>query len=192
MPTPCRQADALLATDDQVVQHSDVQEAQRLLQALSDLAVGLAGLRIPARVIVKEDDSGGVEFQGTLGDHPAMDFAAVDGAAEEMLGRNDVVLVVQEDDAEDFVRQMGAAGDQVATGLVGAVNPALALKALFQNGGCREENPLLVHLELVLDGSVLGALHRFFSTSALCASWEPTGDASGPTAPGSEHRASGA
>ncbi|CEF22710.1 conserved hypothetical protein [Xanthomonas citri pv. citri] len=45
---------------------------------------------------------------------------------------------------------------------------------------------------MVLGLQVLGALHRFFSTSALCASWEPTGEASGPTAPESEHRGSGA
>ncbi|CEE34841.1 conserved hypothetical protein [Xanthomonas citri pv. citri] len=76
--------------------------------------------------------------------------------------------------------------------MVGAVDAALALKALFQDGRGGEQDALLVHLKLILDCSVLGALHRFFSTSALCASWEPTGEASGPTAPGSEHRSSGA
>lgn len=182
----------LPATDDQVVEDSDVEEAQRLLQALGDLAVGVAGLRVPARVVVEEDDGDGVEVEGALGDDSVVDFACVCGAAEEMLGGQDVVLGVEEDDAEDFVRQVGAAGNQVIAGLLRAVDAALALKALFQNGGCREENPLLVHLELVLDGSVLGALHRFVSTSALCASWEPTGEASGPTAPESEHRARGA
>lgn len=133
-----------------------------------------------------------LRLQRALGDDPAMNFAAVDGAAEEMLGCEDVVLVVQEDDPEDFVTQMCAAGNQVIAGLVGAVDPALALKALLQDIRCREENPLLVHLELILNCSVLGALHRFFSTSALCASWEPAGEAFGSTAPGSEHRASGA
>ncbi len=103
-----------------------------------------------------------------------------------MLGRNDVVLVVQEDDTEDFVRQVSAAGNQVAAGLVGAVDAALALKALLQYGRGSEQDAFLVHLELVLGLQGLGALHRFVSTSALCASWEPTGEASDPTAPGSE------
>ncbi|KII96912.1 hypothetical protein ST27_20735 [Xanthomonas phaseoli pv. phaseoli] len=108
----------LPATDDQMVQHSDVQEAQGFLQPLGDLAVSFAGLRVPARVVVKEDDGDGVELQGTFGDDPGMDFAAVDGAAKEMLGCQDVVLIVEEDDSENLVAQMCAAGDQVAAGLV--------------------------------------------------------------------------
>ncbi|WP_415917113.1 hypothetical protein [Xanthomonas arboricola] len=98
------------------------------------------------------------------------------------------MLVVQEDDAKDFVWQVSAAGNQVIAGLVGAVDAALVLKALLQDGRGGEQDALLVHLELVLGLQILGALHRFVSTSALCASWEPTGEAFGPTAPGSEHR----
>lgn len=191
-PPPCRQADALLATDDQVVQHSDVQEAQGFLQALGDLAVRFARLWIAARMVVEEDDSHRVELKSALCDDSGMNLAAVDRAKEEMFGCQDVMLGVEEDDAENFVTQMCAAGNQVITGLVGAVDAALALKALLQDGRGGEQNPLFVHLELVLSLQVLGALHRFFSTSALCASWEPTGEASGPTAPESEHRASGA
>lgn len=191
-PPPCRQADALLATDDQVVEDSDVKKRQRLLQAFGDLAVRFARLRVPARVVVKEDDGDGVELQGALDDDPAVDFAGIGRAGEEVLGGQDVVLGVEENDAEDFVRQVGAAGDQVAAGLVGTVDAALALKALLQDGRGSEQDAFLVHLELVLGLQVLGALHWFFSTSALCASWEPAGEASGPTAPESEHRASGA
>lgn len=182
MPTPCCQAGVLTPADDQVVEDSDVEKRQRLLQAFGDLAVCFAGLRITRRMVVEQDEGDRVELQRALGDDPAMNFAAVDGAAEEMLGCEDVVLVVQEDDPEDFVTQMCAAGNQVIAGLVGAVDPALALKALLQDIRCREENPLLVHLELILNCSVLGALHRFFSTSALCASWEPAGEAFGSTA----------
>ncbi len=191
-PPSCCKADVLTPADHQVVQHPDVEEAQCLLQALGDLAVGFAWLRIAAWVIVEKDDGSGVQIQGALGDHPRVHLAAVDGAEEEVLGRQDLVLDVQEDDPEDFVRQVSAAGNQVVASLVGAVDLALPLKALFQDGGCCEQDALLVHLELVLSLQVLGALHRFFSTSALCASWEPTGEASGPTAPDSEHRASGA
>lgn len=183
----------LVAADDQVVQHPDVEEAQRLLQALGDLAVGVAGLRVSARMVVEQDNGGSVEVEGSLGDDSTVDFAAVDGAVEEVLGGQDVVLGVEEDDAEHFVRQVGAAGDQVAPGMDGVVDPALPLEALFQDVGGGEQDAVLVHRELVLGRAVLGgALHRFFSTSALCASWEPEGEALGSTAPGSEHRGSGA
>lgn len=175
-----------------MVQHSDVQEAQGFLQALGDPAVGFAGLRIPARMVVEEDDGDGVEVQGTLCYDSRVDIAPVDGAAEEVLGGQDVVLGVEEDASEDLTRQVGAAGDQVAAGLLRAVDAALALKALFQDVRGGEQDALLVHLKLILDCSVLSALHRFVSTSALCASWEPAGEASGPTASESEHRASGA
>lgn len=70
----------LPAADNQVVNDPNVQEAQCFLQALGDLAVSLAGLRVPARMVVEEDDSDRVELQGKLGDDPRMDFAAVDGA----------------------------------------------------------------------------------------------------------------
>ncbi len=187
-PPPCRQADALLAADNQVVQHSDVQKVQRLLQAFGDLAVCFAGLRIARRVVVEEDDCGSAKLDSTLCYDSRVDIAPVDGAAEEVLGGQDVVLGVEEDDAENFVTQMCAAGDKVAGGLLGTVDAALPLEAPFEDVGCCEQNALLVHLKLILNCSVLGALHRFVSTSALCASWEPTGEASGPTAPGSEHR----
>lgn len=175
-----------------MVEDPDVEQRQRLLQALGDFAVGFAGLWIPARVVVEEDDGDGVEVQGTLCYDSRVDIAPVDGAAEEMFGCEDVMLGVEEDDPEDFVRQVGAAGDKVAAGLLGTVDAALALKALLQDGRGSEQDAFLVHLELVLGLQVLGALHRFFSTGATGASWEPTGEASSPTAPGSEHRASGA
>jgi len=187
-PPSCCKAGVLTPADHQVIQHSDVEEAQSLLQALGDLAVSFAWLRIAARVIVEKDDGSSVQIQGALGDYSGMNIAAVDGAEEEMLGRQDVMLDVQEDDPEDFVTKMCAAGNEVIAGLLGAVDAALALKAVFQDGGCGEQDAFLVHLELVLSLDVLGALHRFVSTSALCASWEPTGEASGPNAPWSEHR----
>lgn len=160
----------LTPADDQVVEDSDIEQRQRLLQAFGDLPVSFAGLRVPARVVVEEDDGNGVERQRALGDDSGMDFAAVDCAAEEVFGCQDAVFGVEEDDAEDFVRQVGAAGDKVAAGLLGTVDAALALKALFQDGRGGEQDALLVHLELVLSLQVLGALHRSVSTSALCAS----------------------
>lgn len=181
-----------MTADDQVVEDPHVEERQRLLQAFSDLAVCLAGLRVARRVVVKQDDCGSAELKSALCHDSRVDIAPVDGAGEQMLSGQDLVLGVEEENTEHLVGQMGASSDQVAAGLLRAVDPALALKPSFEDVGCCEQDTLLVHLELVLGLPVLGALHRFFSTSALCASREPTGEASGPTAPGSEHRGSGA
>lgn len=182
----------LSATDDQMVEQPDVQEPQGLLQTLGDFAVGFAGLRVAARVIVKQDDCSSAELKSALGHDSRVDIAPVDGAGEQMLSGQDLVLGVEEENTEHLVGQMGASSDQVAAGLLRTVDLPLASKALLQDGRGGEQNPLFVHLELVLSLQVLGALHRFVSTSALCASWEPAGEASGPTAPGSEHRGSGA
>lgn len=111
MPTPTGQADVLPSTDDQVVEDADVQKRQRLLQAFGDLAVGFAGLRVAARVIVKQDDCGSAELKSALCHDSRVDIAPVDGAAEEVLGVQDLVLGVEEDHAEDFVRQVGASSD---------------------------------------------------------------------------------
>lgn len=59
-------------------------------------------------MVVEEDDGHGVKLKSTLCDHSAVDFAAVDGAVEQALGCQDVVLGDQEDGAEDLMRQMGA------------------------------------------------------------------------------------
>lgn len=60
MPTPYCQAGVLTPADDQVVEDPDVEKCQHLLQALGDLAVGFALLRIAAWVIVEEDDGYGI------------------------------------------------------------------------------------------------------------------------------------
>lgn len=169
-PPSCCKAGVLTPADHQVVQHPDVEEAQCLLQALGDLAISFAWLRIAAWVVVEKNDGSSVQIQGALGDHPRVHLAAVDGAEEEMFGCQDLVLYVQEDDPEDFMIEMCAAGNQVVAGLLGAMDAALPMKALFQDGGCCEQDAFLVHLNLVLSLDVSGALHRFFSTSALCAS----------------------
>ncbi|AOL20520.1 hypothetical protein BGK55_16275 [Xanthomonas citri pv. malvacearum] len=125
-PPSCCKAGVLTPADHQVVQHPDVEEAQSLLQALGDLAVGFAWLRIAAWVIVEKDDGSCVQFQSALGDYSGMNIAAVDGAEEEMFGCQDMVLDVQEDDPKDFVRQVSAAGNEVIASLLGGCGYGLA------------------------------------------------------------------
>jgi len=176
------------AADDQMVEDADVEKAQGLLQLGSDGPICRRRFRVARRVVVEEDHGRCVELQRSFGDDPRVDFRAVDGSEEQVLGRQDVVARVKKDRAEDFVRQVSASSDQVVACLARIRDGTLAPEALLQDGGSGEQDPFFVHLELVLSFQVAGALHRFFSTGALCASWEPTGEASGPTAPESEHR----
>lgn len=54
------EAGDVAASDDQVIKHADVDERQRLAQALRDEFVRLARLRDAARVVVAQDHRGGV------------------------------------------------------------------------------------------------------------------------------------
>jgi hypothetical protein len=69
-----------------VIQNSDVEELEGLLQAFGDVDVGLGGFRYAARVIVGEDDG-----------------SAVDGAAEEIVAGDELVTFGEIDHAEGFV-----------------------------------------------------------------------------------------
>ena len=108
------------ATDHQVVQDADVEEAEGLPEAPSDGAVRRTGFGVAAGVVVEEHQGRGVVVQGSLGDDPGMHLAAIDGAGEEVLGGDDPVLGVQEHGTEDFVRQGRASGLQVGCGCVWA------------------------------------------------------------------------
>lgn len=55
-----------------MIEHADVDQGQRLAQPLRDVQVGVARLRHAGRVIVGEQDAGGV-----AGDRFAYDFAWV-------------------------------------------------------------------------------------------------------------------
>lgn len=57
-----------------------------------------------------------------------------------MPGGEDMVLGVEEEDAEDFVRQVGAADDQIAAGLVGAQPLGVKLPSKFR-GAHRRGDP---------------------------------------------------
>lgn len=107
------------ATNHQVVQDADIEEAEGFFEAPSDSAVSGARLGVARRMVVEEHHGRGVVMQGALGDDPGMHLAAVDGAREEMFGRNDPMLGVQENGAENFVRQSRASGLEVGCGCIG-------------------------------------------------------------------------
>jgi hypothetical protein len=105
-PLLCEARD-VAAGDDQVIENPDVDECQRILQARGDQLVGLAWFGDAARVVVREDDCGGVVLQGFLNDFARVDACAVDRAAEELLTGDEPVTVVEVDQGEDFVLAIG-------------------------------------------------------------------------------------
>ncbi len=176
-PPPCRHAGVGKATDHQVVQDPDVQQCQRLLQPNRDRPVGCTWLRVAGWVVVEEHQGGRVVMQRALGDDPRVDFAGIDGAGEEVLGGDDPVLRVQEDDAENFVRQSRASGLEVGCGCIGVGEAAFPQEPTLQDARRCQQDALFIHRQLVLSPGVRRALHLLASTGAGCASWGPAGGA---------------
>ena len=165
------------ATDHQVVEDADVEETQGFFEAPSDPPVSCTGLRVAAGVVVKEHQGRGVVMQRTLSYDPRVDITGVHGAREEMFGRNDPMLGVQEHGTEDFVRQGRASGLEVCCGCIGVGEAAFPREPTPQDVRSCQKDALFVHRELVLGPGVRRALHLLASTGAGCASWGPVGEA---------------
>jgi hypothetical protein len=98
-----------------VIQNANIEERERLFETSRDELVGLTGLCDAGRMIVEEDDSGGVSLE-----HNAYDLARVHGragdrATEENLSANESMAGVEEQEAENFVRQRADLVPQVLT-----------------------------------------------------------------------------
>jgi hypothetical protein len=66
--------------------------------------------------VVREDDSGGVVFEGLLHDFAGVSACAVDGAAEEVLAGVQAMAVVEVDQREYLVGMLCESGHQVVGG----------------------------------------------------------------------------
>src|SRR5260221_328369 len=63
-----RERDRLVACDDEMVEHLDLDQRQGLLQVAREELVGLAGLRHAGRMVVGKDDCRGIDAQRRLDD----------------------------------------------------------------------------------------------------------------------------
>src|SRR5450759_3847618 len=91
------------ASDDEVIEDLDVDKRERLFERLRKELVCPTRLRYAGGVVVGEDDGGRVVRERRL-DHLARVHAGLgEGAAEQLVARDDAVLRVHEHDDEDFV-----------------------------------------------------------------------------------------
>jgi hypothetical protein len=81
--------------DDDVIEDPDVDQAQGVAEALGDELVGVAGFSDSGGVVVRQDHGGGLVFQGFDDDFAWVDAGAVDGAAEEVLGCDEAMALVE-------------------------------------------------------------------------------------------------
>jgi hypothetical protein len=87
-----------------MVEHPHVDQRQRLLQALSQLAIRLAWLGHAGRVIVGEDDRRRILRQRTLDHLSRIHAGTVDGAVEQHLKGQHAVFGIEKQTAEQLVR----------------------------------------------------------------------------------------
>jgi hypothetical protein len=79
-----------------VIEDSNVDKGEGVLDALGDELVGLGGFGdSAARVVVCQDDGGGVVLERLLDDFARMYRCAVDGAAEEVLAGDQAMAGVE-------------------------------------------------------------------------------------------------
>ena len=78
-----------------MVQHFDLDKVEHLFQLLSDLEVRLRGFGDTARVIVGEDNGGGVVLERLFEYFARVDRRTIDGAAEKVFAGDELVALIQ-------------------------------------------------------------------------------------------------
>lgn len=72
-----RERQAVVVADDQVVEHADVHQRQRVAQPPRDQFIRLAGLGNSRRMVVREDQRGGIVLQRLPHDLPRVNAGAL-------------------------------------------------------------------------------------------------------------------
>lgn len=88
------------AGDDEMIQHPDADQVQRLLQGLRQLVIGGTGLQRAGGMVMRQHDAGGIVRQRRLDHFARIDAGVGQGAAEQFLGADQAVLDVQEQHQE--------------------------------------------------------------------------------------------
>lgn len=86
-----------------VIERAHTDEIQRVLQFRGEVAIRHAGLRVTRRVVVHQDQGGGVVLQGELHNLPGIHAGAIESPPEQLLERNHPVSAVEHEQGEHFV-----------------------------------------------------------------------------------------
>ena len=78
-----------------MIEQADVDQGERFLDALGDQFVGLTRFRDAGRVIVRDDDRGGIALQSQLDDLARMHAGAVDRAAKQLIEGDQAMAIVE-------------------------------------------------------------------------------------------------
>ena len=133
-----RQTEVAVAADDQVVVDRQVEALAGLHQGPGQLPVGGRRGEVAARVVVNQNQSGGLVFQGQFQDLAGIDHRLVHRAFLDDLFGNDFVLAVEKDHPELLVGQAPHGGaavfHQVVQGLDRLALEGLGLEGVFGAG----------------------------------------------------------
>src|SRR5262252_9504297 len=88
------------APDDQVVVHRHAKRSGCFDDVLCHRDVRLRGRRVARRMVMYEDQSGGLELKRSFDDLPSVDRRMIDGAALLALMFDERVLTVEKEDVK--------------------------------------------------------------------------------------------
>jgi len=101
-PATFGKRDNIHPADNQVVQQTNINQLQRLLQALCNQPVGFTRFCLTRRVVMRKNDSGGIIFQTGFNDLTWMNGDNVDRPEEQRVVGYQAMLVIQPQDGEGF------------------------------------------------------------------------------------------
>jgi len=127
---------------DEVIEHPDIEQRERIAQATRDELIGLARLGDPGRVVVRKDHCGRVVRERLPHDFTRVHAGAVDGAAEEFVEGDQTMPAVEMQAAEHLVWPVAQLGDEEFRRVVRRVEHRLRAQLLLVVPPCDFERGL--------------------------------------------------
>jgi hypothetical protein len=100
-----------------VVEKANIDQFEGRFQPSRDALVGLTGFRYTRRVVVSEDNGGGVDGEGLFYDFARVYRGPVDRAAKQFVETQDTVPVVEKQAAKHLVPEVAHTGFQKGLGI---------------------------------------------------------------------------
>ena len=118
-----------------MVQYSDVDQAECFHELLGYGSIRFGWLAVPGGMVVRQNDRGGVPFQGLLYNDPWVNGGAVDGTEKQPFEAKYLMFVVHKQHREVLVLLVGQGHLQKPGGVLGGGKGLASSQALLQDGG---------------------------------------------------------